>query len=141
MAKVLASIFTDLTTALTTVIGSEFIYLGNRPKLGDKSEPMKKFAVIQLPVSIEDIAVGKKKFALSTTGVFYLFTQSKKDSTLNLTASSDLADDVSGLFPIDGKFCQATNPSVLMKGEDGFGYQVTTITFDLRTKAKVFDNS
>lgn len=138
-ANVISSIYTDLGKALMAVIESKYMYFGGRPDNIKADTKIDKFIVIELPVSIEDIAAGRKKFVLNTTGVFYLFNKAKSDMTLNLTTTSQLIADVEALFPIVGDYCKATNPKVLMRGADGYGYQVTTITFDLMTKANVFN--
>ena len=63
-----------------------------------------------------------------------MFCKAKTDRTLNIGAQSDLTQKVLDVFPINGKHVTATKPTVLMQGEDGYGYQVTQITFKLRTK-------
>ena len=130
-------IFTDLVSALSTKIDPELIYLGNRPNITEGST-MTKFVMVSLPASIEDIAIGRKKFVLDTTGVFYLFQKAKKDTTLNLNATSSFVSDIEGLFPIRGEVCGASDPTVLMRGADENGFQVITITFSLQTRANVF---
>ena len=133
----ISAIYTDLVTALSVVIESKYIFLGGRPDTS--SESMNKFAVIELPVGIEDIAVGRKKFSLSTTGVVYLFVKAKSNGTLNVNTTSDFVESVCGVFPVNGDYCEAYNPSVLMKGADEYGYQTVSITFDINTKAYVFN--
>lgn len=142
MAKktVLFSIFSDLVNALKGVVESKYIFLTNRPKVSDSAEPMKKFIVVDLPVSISDFCIGKKKRLLTTTGVFYLFAQARKNSTLDANAMSSFVDDVESLFPIIGTCCSASDPVVRMTGSDNEGFQVTTITFDLQTKWRVFED-
>jgi hypothetical protein len=141
MAKksVIASIYTDLVTSMKTVVGAKYIFLKDRPKTKDEDSPMAKFAVIDLPIGIDDYVIGNKKTMLTTSGVFYLFVQSRNNGTLDVNATGDFADDVVALFPIKGECCSAANPVVRMTGNDGQGFQVVTISFDLLTKWKVFE--
>lgn len=143
MAKksTIARIYDDLVTACKTVVESKYIFTGGRPNNIMTDSDVAKFIVIDLPVSIEDIAFGNKKFVLDTTGVIYLFVKSKKDSTLNINATSDFIEEVFNLFPVRGAVCGAANPKVLTRGADEYGYQVVTVTFDLQTKANVFNNN
>ena len=141
MAKksVLFSIHEDLVNALKGVIETKYIFLKDRPSSIDSDTPMKKFVVIDLPVSINDYVIGKKKTYLTTAGVIYLFTATTKKNTLDINATGNLVDSIVELFPINGQFCSAADPVVRMTGNDGQGFQVTTITFDLQTKWRVFD--
>ena len=140
MASVLRCVFGDLVDALKTVVPENKIFLGDRPSLSEGIEPLGTFAVIELPVSIEDLAIGNKKFVLQTMGVIYLFNKCKKDRTVRINDLSDSVDSVVGLFPISGSYCVAADPSVLLRGSDGTGYHVTTITFYIHTRAGVFNS-
>lgn len=137
--SVIYRIYADLVGAFKDVIETKYIFLANRPKVSDSDEPMQKFVVIDLPVSITDICKGKKKRLLSTDGVFYLFTQARSNSTLDVNIMGDFIESVEALFPYIGECCSISDPIVRMTGSDEYGYQVTTITFDLQTKWKVFD--
>ena len=69
MAKsVLFNIYGDLTSAMKTVIGAKYIFLKDRPKIEQNDTPMAKFAVIDLPVSIDDYVIGNNKTMLTTSG-------------------------------------------------------------------------
>ena len=136
--NVIKSIYTDLVLALAQVIEVKHIYLGGRPDAIQKDSKIGQFVAIELPVAIEDIAHGNRKFVLNTTGVIYVFVKSKKDNTFDIN-STQLVDDIVELFPLNGDVCGAANPNVLMRGNDGYGYQVITITFDLQTKPNVFN--
>jgi len=133
-------IFEDLVNAVTGIIEPKYIFTGGRPDVINSDSQVSKFVVITLPVSIEDIAVGNKKFMLTTTGAIDLFLKSKKDSTLNVNSTSEFVEQAAGLFPISGKVIAAANPKVRMRGTDEHGYQFVTITFDLHTKANVFSS-
>lgn len=141
MAKksVLYNIYADLLNAMKIVVESKYIFLKDRPKTNDGDAPMAKFAVIDLPVSIDDYVIGNKKTMLTTSGVFYLFVQARNNGTLDVNATGDFTDGVVALFPIKGNCCSATNPIVRMTGNDGQGFQVVTITFDLITNWKAFE--
>lgn len=143
MAKksVLFNLFNDLTEAIKTVIAAKYIFLKDRPKIGNSDSPMSKFVVIDLPISIEDFVIGNKKTYLTTAGVFYLFVQSRKNGTLDPNATGDFTDNVISLFPIKGEYCSAANPVVRMNGSDEQGFQVVTITFDLQCKWRAFDKN
>ena len=131
-------IYTDIVNALSQVIESKYVFLGRPNNSMNGDSPMNKFVVVELPVPIDDIAHGKKKFVLTTTGVLFLFTKSKSNNTLNLNTASDFIANVEGVFPYTGKVCSISNPSVMMRGADEYGYQVTSITFDLQTKVNAF---
>lgn len=140
MAKksALYRIYEDLVNALKGVIETKYIFT-DRPDISDAS-PMKKFAVINLPVSISDYVIGHRKTMLTTSGVLYLFTADTKVGTLDVNLAGDFVDSVVDLFPISGKTIVAVNPTVLMRGSDKQGFQVTTISFDLRSKWGVLVN-
>jgi len=137
----IAAIYTDLVTALSGIIDPKYIFPGGRPKSADSSSTMNKFIAVELPVGIEDIAAGNKRFVLNTTGVLYLFIKSKANGTLNVNSTSDFIDSVERLFPIRGEYCGASSPTVLMNGVDEYGYQFITITFKLQTKANIFSSN
>lgn len=141
MAKksVLYMIFSDLVNTLKGVIDKKLIFLQDRPNVGEKDTPMSKFAVIDLPIEISDYVIGNKKTYLTTSGVFYLFTAATKQNTLDANATGDFLDSVLSLFPINASCCTATNPVIRLRGSDGMGYQVTTITFDLLCKWRAFE--
>ena len=141
MAKksVLYNLYADLLNPLKTVIEAKYIFLKDRPTIKESDAPMAKFAVIDLPVSIEDFVIGNKKTYLTTAGVFYLFVQARNNGTLDVNATGDFTDSVVDLFPIKGTYCSAANPVVRMTGSDGQGFQVVTITFDLQCKWRAFE--
>ena len=133
-------IFDDLTATMKTVVQPQYIFLKNRPDTNESSDKkMSKFAVVDLPSNIEDAVIGNKKTLLNTYGVFYLFVKARNNDTLDVNDMGDFVDNVHKLFPIKGKCCTAANPTVMLRGSDGHGYQVVSITFDLQTKWKVFD--
>lgn len=141
MAKsTLYHIYADLVNAVKDTVGFPYVFLKDRPNVRNGSKPMSKFLVIDLPDSISDAVIGNEKTLLNTHGVFYAFVQARGNNTLDLNAMGDLVDALYDLFPISGEHVVATNPQVLMRGPDGEGFQVTTITFDLRCRWRAFDN-
>lgn len=119
---------------MSSVVSSKYIFLKDRPNIKDGNSPMTRFIVIDLPVSISDYVIGNRKTYLTTKGVFYLFTQARKNQTLDVNATGEFLDEVLAQFPISGKFVVASNPVERLTGSDEYGFQVTTVTFDLRSK-------
>lgn len=131
----IAKIYDDLINALDGIVERKLIFPGGRPDIKEPDlETMPKYIVVELPVNIEDYAVGNHKFHLTTTGVFYLLSKAKKNRTFNVNSLSDFTEEVTDRFPIKGEYIAATNPIVLMSGTDEFGYQLVTISFDVHTK-------
>ena len=131
----IAKMYDDLVNALDGIVERNYIFPGGRPDIKEPDlETMKKYIVIELPVSIQDMAAGYHKFHLTTTGVFYLISDAKKNRTFNVNSLSDFTEEVTDKFPIRGEYIAATNPSVLMSGMDEYGYQIVTITFDVHNK-------
>lgn len=140
MAKsTLYNIYADLVHAVTPIVGEKFVFLKDRPNVKRTDMPMSRFVVIDLPITINDAVIGNDKTLLQTSGVIYAFALSKSNNTLDVNATGELVDAIHALFPISGDYAVATNPRVLMRGSDGDGFQVTTITFDLRCRWGVFD--
>lgn len=130
-----AKMYNDLVNALDGIVERKYIFLGGRPDIKEADlESMKKYIVIELPVSIEDMAAGNNKFHLITTGVFYLISEAKKNRTFNVNALSDFTEEVTDKFPIKGEYIAATNPTVNMRGLDEYGYQIVIVTFDVHNK-------
>lgn len=131
----IAKMYDDLVNALDGIVEHDYIFLGGRPDIKEADlETMEKYIVIELPVGIEDMAFGNHKFHLTTAGVFYLISAAKKNRTFKVNTLSDFTEEVTDLFPIRGEYIAATNPVVLMRGMDEFGYQIVTVTFDIHTK-------
>ena len=92
------------------------------------------FVTIDIPTEIRSRIKGSYDMSVDCYATYSIFCKSKTDRTLELPAQSVLTQKVLDLFPINGKSIVATNPRVLMQGFDDTGYQVTQITFKLRTK-------
>jgi len=131
MASTAAKIYGDLVSAMNTVLDKKLIFLGRPDTI---SSEMTKFATIEIPATITDVAYGKNKLMLNTTGLITLFVKSKSNGTLNVNAMSDLVDCVIDLFPINGQYCAAARPTPFMKGDDGQGFNYTEIAFHIHTK-------
>ena len=132
----IAKLYSDLVSALATVVDRECIFLGNRPRFSKEDAKFGRFVVIDIPDAVRDVAIGKHKLMLHTMGILSLFDKSKNDDTLRVNSMSDFIDAVTDLFPISGEYCVAANPIPLINGSDGYGYQVAEISFNLHTKRK-----
>lgn len=131
----IAKIFDDIINALDGIVERKLIFPGGRPDIKEADlEKMDKYIVVELPVNIDDYAVGNHKFHLTTTGVLYLISKAKKNRTLNVNSLSDFTEAVTDKFPIRGEYIVASNPSPLIRGTDEFGYQIVTVTFEIHNK-------
>ena len=135
----LYNIYNDLVAAVKTVVPAKYIRLKDRPKIGDGDTMAQQMAVIDLPLTIRDYVIGNEKTMLETNGIIYLFVQSKKDYTMDVTPMGDIIDKVTNLFPIKGDYCVGTNPDIRLLGDDGEGFQVAMITFNLRCRWMAFE--
>lgn len=121
-------IYDDLVKAVDGIGKGTFL---ERPKTL-KSE-LTDFVVVDIPTEIRQRVKGGLGFRSGAYGMFSVFCKSKTDGTININAQSSLVQQVLDVFPIAGETVEASNPSILISGADGFGYQVTQITFKLRT--------
>lgn len=139
MAKsTLYNIFADLVNAVSPIVNSKYIFLKDRPNIGESGTPMSQFVVVDIPTTIRDYVIGESKTLLQMNGILYVFVQARSNNTLNVNAVGDLVDSLVDIFPVKGTYVVATNPRVMMTGADGQGYQVTTIAFDLRCRWGAF---
>ena len=122
-------VYEDLVEAVKGIGKKTFL---DRPK--ETSEELTNFIVVDLPTELRGIVKGNIDVTSKSFGTFSVFCKAKTDRTLNIGAQSELIQKVLDVFPVNGKHVTASNPTVLMQGEDGYGYQVTQITFKLRTK-------
>jgi hypothetical protein len=125
-------IYEDLVKAVKGIGVKTFL---DRPKNGQSD--LANFVVINIPTEIRGRVKGKISVMANSYGTFSVYCKAKTDSTLNVNAQGSLVDLVLDLFPINGEHITATEPRFLMQGEDGYGYQVTQITFKLRTKFNI----
>lgn len=122
-------VYSDLVEAVDGIGKKTFL---DRPK--STSVELANFIVVDIPTEMRGRMKGNLDVTSDCYGTYTVFCKAKTDRTLNIGSQSDLVQKVLDLFPINGKHVTATKPSVLMQGEDGYGYQVTQITFRLRTK-------
>lgn len=122
-------VYQDLVGAVNGIGKKTFL---DRPKTG--AEDLANFIVIDIPTEIKGMVKGNFGVMADSYGTFSVFCKAKSDATLNIGTQSDLTQKVLDLFPINGKHITASKPTVLMQGKDGYGYQVTQISFKIRTK-------
>lgn len=127
-------IYDDLANAVEGLAKKTFL---DRPNTTSKE--LTDFIVIDLPTELSALVKGSSDFSVNCYGLFSVFCKSKSDGTLNIGAQSKLAQSVMDKFPINGKYITATNPTIMMKGKDGNGFQVTEISFRLRTRFNARD--
>ena len=92
------------------------------------------FAVIDLPTEQYRPVKGNDDFIVRTDGVFYVGVKAKSDNTPNISKQTTLVQKFLDLFPINDDYIVASEPTVLLKGSDKSGFQITTISFSIRTK-------
>lgn len=122
-------VYNDLVDAVKGIGNKTFL---DRPK--ETSKELSSFVVVKIPTEIRGRIMGNPDVMIDCYGIFSVFCKAKNDRTVNIGSQSDLIQKILDVFPINGEHITATKPSVLMQGEDGYGYQVTQITFKLRTK-------
>lgn len=122
-------VYNDLVAAVKDIGKKTFL---DRPK--NVAEELANFVVVDIPTELRGCVKGDFNFSVESYGTFSVFCKAKTDSTPNITMQSELTQKVLDIFPINGKCITASHPTVLMQGEDGYGYHVTQITFKLRSK-------
>lgn len=113
-------------------------YLCDRPK--ETPAKMSEFAVVDFPVDLRRPFAGYDDYRYTTTCVIYLFSRAKNDGTPNIDKQTALVRGVCEVFPYTDNVCECVNPVVRLQGADEYGFQVTTITFTLRTKINSITN-
>lgn len=129
------NIFNSLVKAAKAT-GIEHIYLSNRPTTSDKK--MRSFVVINLPSRFYREVKGNTDFMVGTTGLFDIGVRAKQDGTPNINEQTVMVQSFMDLFPINDDYITASNPQILLKGNDETGFQRTAIMFDIRTKINQF---
>jgi len=122
-------IYSDLTDAVRGI--GKKTFLGRPEPVGSD---VANFIVVDIPTEIRSRIKGSYDMSVDCWATFSVFCKSKTDRTLNIGSQSDLTQKVLDVFPINGQCVTASNPRVLMAGYDETGFQVTQITFKLRTK-------
>lgn len=113
-------------------------FILERPK--ELPSKLNEYAVIDMPVAVKRPFAGYDNFRYSTKCVIYLFCRAKNDNTANIDAQSATVKKVFDCFPYKDNVCECVRPEVLHRGSDEYGFQVTTITFTLRTKINSITN-
>lgn len=129
-------ILNSIVTALKPLKVKTFLF--NRPNKVD--EKMDTFVVVDLPTQIRRPVKGYDDFRYRTTGVIYAFVRANTDGTPLIDRQTAFVRSIFELFPITDNIVECVNPIVLMRGLDETNFQVTTITFNLRTKTNAFEN-
>lgn len=129
-------IYGDIVDAVRGICQN--VYLG-RPKQTTVSH--NDFIVVELPTEIRDRIKGGGGVMVETYATITIYFKAKSDNTLNIFSMSDYIQKVLDVFPINGKHITATNPKVLMQGEDGYTFHSTLITFKVRTKFNAINNN
>lgn len=123
-------IYSDLTAAVKAT-GME-VFEGRRPKtaMSEKTH----FATVELTTGLRGTVKGPIDVKAQCYGTVSVFCKAKEDGTLNMKMHTALVQSVTDLFPINGAHVTASQPRVLVDGEDGYGFQVTVISFLVKTK-------
>jgi hypothetical protein len=128
-------IYDDLVSAVKGIASKTS--LGRPEPIGSD---VASLIVIDIPTEIRSRIKGSYDMSVDCYATFDIFCKSKSDRTLNIGSQSNLTQKVLDVFPINGKAVIASNPTVLLKGFDDTGYQVTSISFKLRTKLNAREN-
>ena len=124
-------IYNDLVAALKPLGKKVFL---DRPKT--LASEQHDFIVVKVATSIRSMVKGGINVYTDCYGTFTVFCKAKSDGTLNIGAQSAFVQQVIDLFPIVGESISAVDPTILMQGEDGYGFHATQITFRIRYKQK-----
>lgn len=122
-------IYSDLTDAVRGI--GKKTFLGRPEPVGSD---VANFIVVDIPTEIRSRIKGSYDMSVDCYATYSIYCKAKTDRTLNIVSQSELTQKVLDVFPINGKSVTATKPSVMMQGVDKTGYQVTEISFRLRTK-------
>jgi hypothetical protein len=122
-------IHNDLVAALRPLGKKVFL---DRPK--NLASEQHDFIVVKVATSVRSMIMGGINVYSECFGTFTVYCKAKSDGTLNIGAQSELTQQVIDLFPIVGESISAVNPTILMQGEDGYGFHATQITFRIRYK-------
>ncbi len=129
-------VFESIVNALKP-LGTK-VYLMNRPTATKTLDD--KFVVIDLPTQFRHQTFGNDDFCYELTGVIYTFCRAHSDGTPNIDQQTKFTRSVMELFPYSDEILECTRPRMLLRGLDDYGFQLTTITFNIRTKYNAFQN-
>lgn len=128
-------IIEDLVKAVDGIGKKTFL---SRPKVTAKE--LTSFLVVSLTSRLYPAIAGNADVKLTTYGTISVFCKAKTDGTPNIGSQTDMVQSVMDLFPINGTHITAYKPTILMRGEDGYGYHETQIIFKIRTKFNARNN-
>ena len=132
--SLLYHIYNELSSAVKGIGNKTFF---GRPE--PVGQDVANFIAIEIPTEIRGRIKGSYDMAVECYATFSVYCKAKTDRTLNVNSQSDLTQKVLDVFPIDAKHIVATHPTVLMGGYDETGFQVTQISFKLRTRINARD--
>ena len=122
-------IYDDLTNAVKGIAKKTFH--GRPEPIGTD---VASLIVIDIPTEIRSRIAGGHDVMVDCYASFDVYCKAKTDRTINIGSQSDLTQKVLDVFPINGNHIVASNPTVMIQGFDETGYQVTQISFKLRTR-------
>lgn len=106
------------------------VHFLNRPKT--VAETVKSFVVVSLPTQWHNTVHGDDGFRDELEGLLHVFHKCKSDGTPNIDGQTSLVKNVLKIFPVKGDGAECVRPRQLVNGDDGYGYQVTSVMFDIR---------
>ena len=129
-------IYKDLEDAVTGI--GKKTFFGRPEPVGSDVD---YFVTIDIPTEIRSRIKGSYDMSVDCYATYSIYCKAKTDRTLELPAQSVLTQKVLDVFPINGKSIVASKPKVQMQGYDETGYQVTAISFRLRTRLNSRENN
>lgn len=113
-------------------LGSDAVYIGNRPNLTDVRHD--SFFVVSIPYGFEDLKVLQKSIVR-----IELFVRCKRGGIENLALLQDLCEALTDKFPIADGRTTIHHPELALKGNDvtGFSAWVIQATADINTTDRI----
>lgn len=99
---------------------SENVFPSHRPEA--KGKQMQDMVVVSLPVTVNDNNVQQ-----DTVARFELMAKNKSTGIANIARLQEMLDALTAKFPIVSGRYSLASPTVVMKGNDGFGYTVWNV--------------
>ena len=99
---------------------SENVFPDHRPEA--KGKQMQDMVVVSLPVAINDNNVQQ-----DTVARFELMVRNKSSGIANITRLQRMLDALTAKFPIVSGRYSLVSPSLVLKGNDGFGYTIWNV--------------
>ncbi len=134
----------SLTYKVFEIMGSRLKSIGCSYYLQDRPlnipEKTDRFVVLRISGRLYDRTKGFKGSGKTTSGLIYAFQRSKSDGTPNIKKLTSLERDVMNLFPISETGVCCTHPRWLSGVSDGYGFNMSSIIFDVRINLPFLDN-